>query len=120
MTEPRLGRPESGCRRGRAFEVVLLDPPTFSRSKASGAFRVEKDYTKLVATALPLLKTDGVLFCSTNAAGWPPEKFLAAVEGAVAGAKRKILCRHYVPQPPDFPISRSEPAYLKTVWIRVR
>jgi len=24
-----------------------------------------------------------------------------------------------VPQPPDFPISREEPAYLKTVWVKV-
>jgi hypothetical protein len=24
-----------------------------------------------------------------------------------------------VPQPPDFPISREEPAYLKTFWVRV-
>jgi len=24
-----------------------------------------------------------------------------------------------VPQPPDFPVSRAEPAYLKTVWLRI-
>ena len=36
-----------------------------------------------------------------------------------AAAQRKIVQQHYVPQPPDFPISRAEPAYLKTVWLRV-
>jgi hypothetical protein len=41
------------------------------------------------------------------------------VDAAVHGAQRKILQRHYVPQPPDFPISRAEPAYLKTVWMRI-
>jgi hypothetical protein len=30
-----------------------------------------------------------------------------------------VRAEHYVPQPPDFPVSREEPAYLKTVWIRV-
>ena len=43
----------------------------------------EKDYGKLVAAAVPLVKAGGVLFASTNAAGWPPEEFLRAVmEGA--------------------------------------
>ena len=81
-------------------------------------FQVEKDYGKLVKTALLLLKGGGVLFASTNAAAWPAEKFLGTVEAAVRATNRKILQRHYVPQPPDFPISRSEPAYLKTVWLR--
>jgi hypothetical protein len=30
-----------------------------------------------------------------------------------------VVLEHYVPQPPDFPVSREEPAYLKTVWMRV-
>ena len=60
-----------------------------------------------------------MLLASTNAADWPPEKFLADVEAAVRQSRRKILQRHYVPQPPDFPVSRAEPAYLKTVWLRI-
>ncbi|MEY2428622.1 MAG: rRNA (cytosine1962-C5)-methyltransferase [Verrucomicrobiota bacterium] len=107
------------ARKNRLFDVVLLDPPTFSQSKEHGVFRVEKDYGKLVSTALPLVKLGGVLFASTNAADWPPEKFLNSIEEAVRTAKRKILQTHYVPQPPDFPVSRPEPAYLKTVWMRI-
>ncbi len=103
----------------RAFDVILLDPPTFSRSKEFGAFQVEKDFGKLVKAALPLLKTHGVLFASSNAATWPAEKFLAGVRNAIASAKRKIVQEKYFPQPPDFPISRAEPGYLKTVWMRV-
>jgi len=107
------------ARKGRMFDVVLLDPPTFSQSKASGVFRAEKDYGRLVAAALPVLRPGGVLFCSSNAADWPPEKFLATIQTAVQTARRKITQQHYVPQPPDFPISHAEPAYLKTVWLRV-
>ena len=103
----------------RRFDLVLLDPPTFSQSKPSGVFRAEKDYGRLVAAALPLLRSAGVLFASTNAANWPPEEFLAAVEGPIRAAGRRVLKRHYVPQPPDFPVSRAEPAYLKTVWLRL-
>ncbi len=107
------------AKKGRAFDAVVLDPPTFSQSKESGVFRAEKDYATLVAAALPLVKAGGILFAATNAAGWPPEEFLADVETAIHQAQRKILQRHYFPQPPDFPVSRGEPAYLKTFWLRV-
>jgi 23S rRNA G2069 N7-methylase RlmK/C1962 C5-methylase RlmI len=52
-------------------------------------------------------------------AEWGPEEFLKTIENAILSSKRKILQRHYFPQPPDFPISRAEPAYVKTVWLRV-
>jgi 23S rRNA (cytosine1962-C5)-methyltransferase len=107
------------AKKGRAFDAVVLDPPTFSQSKEHGTFRAEKDYGRLVTAALPLVKPGGILFASTNAADWPPENFLADVDAAARAAKRKILQRHYVPQPPDFPVSRAEPAYLKTVWLRI-
>ena len=107
------------AKKDRTFDAVVLDPPTFSQSKEHGAFRAEKDYGRLVTAALPLLRPGGVLLASTNAANWPPEDFLATVAAAIRGAGRKILQQHYVPQPPDFPISRQEPAYLKTMWLRV-
>ena len=107
------------AKKQRLFDVVLLDPPTFSQSKESGIFRAEKDFSKLIAQALPLLKRQGVLFASTNAADWAPEDFLKTIESAIGKSKRKMLKRQYFPQPPDFPISRAEPAYLKTVWLRI-
>ena len=107
------------AKKGRTFDAVVLDPPTFSQSKEHGVFRAEKDYAKLVTAALPLVKPGGILFAATNAADWPPEAFLADVETAVRPSRRKILQRHYFPQPPDFPVSRGEPAYLKTLWLRI-
>jgi len=107
------------AKKGRTFDCVVLDPPTFSQSKEHGAFRVEKDWGRLMTAALPLIKPGGVLLASTNAADWPPEIFLVDTERAIHEARRKILQLHYFPQPPDFPISRAEPAYLKTVWLRI-
>lgn len=107
------------ARKGRRFDVVLVDPPTFSRSKVSGVFRVRSDYGRLLLAALRVLKPGGVLFASTNAVGWGAEDFLRTVHGAVREAGRGIVQEHYAPQPPDFPVSRGEPAHLKTVWLRV-
>ncbi len=107
------------AKKGRQFDVVLLDPPTFSTSKQSGAFRAGTDFGQLVAAALPLLKPAGLVFASTNAAGLEPERFLETLRRAIETGGRRIAQQHYVPQPPDFPISRAEPAYLKTVWLRL-
>lgn len=105
------------AKKKRLFDLIILDPPTFSRSKESGVFQAEKDYGALAVAALPLLKRGGILFASTNAAEFPPKDFLENLTRAISG--RRVLQRHYAPQPPDFPISRDEPAYLKTVWLRI-
>jgi len=107
------------AKKGRVYDLVVLDPPTFSQSKESGVFRVEKHFGDLVKAVLPVLKPGGTLLASTNAAEWPPEKFLEAVAAAISAGKRKIQQEHFIPQPPDFPVSRGEPAYLKTIWIKV-
>jgi 23S rRNA (cytosine1962-C5)-methyltransferase len=107
------------ARKGRAFDAVLLDPPTFSRSREHGDFRAEHDYGRLVAAALGVLRPGGLLFASTNAACYGPERFLADIRAAVVAAGRRVGREHYAPQPPDHPVSRDEPAHLKTVWMRV-
>jgi 23S rRNA (cytosine1962-C5)-methyltransferase len=106
------------AKKRRQFDLIILDPPTFSQSKESGVFRAEKDFGRLVTAALPLLKPDGVLFASTNAAGLAPEEFLAEISSAIDKAGRRVVQEFYAPQPPDFPVSRAEPAYLKTCWLR--
>jgi 23S rRNA (cytosine1962-C5)-methyltransferase len=107
------------ARKERSFDLILLDPPTFSQSKESGLFRAERDYPRLIASTLPVLAPGGVLFVSTNAADWRPEAFLADIKQAVREGGKEIVRLQYVPQPPDFPVSRAEPAYLKTAWLQI-
>ncbi|HPC59720.1 MAG TPA: pseudouridine synthase [Verrucomicrobiota bacterium] len=106
-------------KKGRRFDLVLLDPPTFSQSKQSGVFRAARDYGRLVRSAAALLRPGGILFASSNAAGWAPEDFQKTVLSALSAAGWAARQSHYVPQPPDFPISREEPAYLKTLWLKL-
>ncbi|MBK9140306.1 MAG: class I SAM-dependent methyltransferase [Verrucomicrobia bacterium] len=107
------------AKKGRQFDAVLLDPPTYSTSKEGGRWQAERDYGRLVSAALPLVKPGGVLFSSTNAGRVTPADFVSIVHQAVAASRRAVLREHYVPQPPDFPISRAEPAHLKTLWLRL-
>ena len=108
------------ARKGRRFDLVVIDPPTFSHSKESGIFRAETDYGKLVALALNLLAAGGVLLASTNTVRLRPEDWLAQVRSAVTASGRRIEAEHCPQQPPDFPTSRDEPAYLKSAWLRIR
>ncbi|MGZ8938818.1 MAG: pseudouridine synthase [Limisphaerales bacterium] len=110
---PRLAK------KGRQFDLIILDPPTFSHSKTTGIFQAERHYGKLVTAVLPLLRSGGILFASTNAYKLEAETFIAQIHKAAAAARRPIQQEHYAPQPPDFPITREEPAYLKTVWLRL-
>jgi 23S rRNA (cytosine1962-C5)-methyltransferase len=107
------------AKKQRLFDLVLLDPPTFSQSKESGVFRVERDFAKLIHLAASLIKPGGRLFASSNAATWPPEDFLKSIAQGLESAGRTVSKQEYFPQPPDFPISKEEPAYLKTVWMRL-
>ena len=107
------------AKKGRFFHAVLLDPPTFSQSREHGVFRAETHYPALVAAAARVVHPGGVLFASTNAARLDPERFLADVRQGLVAADRTYGTPLFVPQPPDFPTSRDEPGYLKTVWIPV-
>ncbi|MCX6909829.1 MAG: class I SAM-dependent methyltransferase [Verrucomicrobia bacterium] len=100
------------AKKGRSFDVVLLDPPTFSTVKKGRPFSAEKDYAKLVALAEPLVKAGGTLFCSTNARSLSPQRFMDAVQRGTPRARRM----EFATQPFDFRVAVGEKPYLKTVW----
>ena len=107
------------ARKGRRFDLLMVDPPTFSRSREHGDFRAEKDYAHLAELATRLAATGAILFFSTNAARLAPADFLGMVRSGLGNAGKVVRAEHYAPQPPDFPVTRDQPAYLKTVWLRL-
>jgi 23S rRNA (cytosine1962-C5)-methyltransferase len=106
------------ARRRCSYDVVLLDPPTFSQSRQSGVFRAESGYGDLVRAAAGVLRPGGVLFASSNAARVDPQAFTGIVRERLGLAGFTVERELFVPQPPDFPSNREEPGYLKTVWMR--
>jgi 23S rRNA (cytosine1962-C5)-methyltransferase len=52
---------------GLKYDIIVIDPPTISRSKKmSGMFNIQIDYIFLITKALNLLSKEGVIFFSTN------------------------------------------------------
>ncbi|MBL0153211.1 MAG: class I SAM-dependent methyltransferase [Chitinophagaceae bacterium] len=57
------------------FDLVVLDPPTFSNSKKMNEFLdIQRDHVRLVNQVLQTMKPGGVLYFSTNARKFIPEK----------------------------------------------
>ncbi|ADI37844.1 Ribosomal RNA large subunit methyltransferase L [Waddlia chondrophila 2032/99] len=58
---------EEEVRSNNRYDVIVIDPPTISRSKKMGKmFDVQKDYTFLMTMGLKLLSKEGVILFSTN------------------------------------------------------
>jgi 23S rRNA (cytosine1962-C5)-methyltransferase len=50
-----------------SFDIVVMDPPTFSNSKRMGDFLdIQRDHVELINECMRLLRPEGVLFFSTN------------------------------------------------------
>ncbi|GAA5477209.1 class I SAM-dependent rRNA methyltransferase [Haloferula helveola] len=97
------------AKQGRKFDSIVLDPPTFSRDKDGKVFRVEKDYTRLVALAAACLEKGGRLLACTNCRQLTDRAFESQVR---AGFDRPVRIESS-PMPPDF----TAPPYLKSLWV---
>jgi 23S rRNA (cytosine1962-C5)-methyltransferase len=107
---------EKMASRGRRFDIVICDPPTFSHGPA-GQFSVAKDLGALAATCLSVLEPGGLLvFCTNSTKVSAPEVDRALGDGsALAGADLRVISR--IPLPPDYVVAPGFPEgnYLKIV-----
>ena len=104
------------AKRNQQWDLVLLDPPTFSTTKGGRRFQAERDYSALAALAMPLVARGGMLFCSTNQRTLSPEHFELAIRDAVHATGREIKAQEFETLPFDYRLADGEWAYLKTVW----
>ena len=107
------------AKRGEQYDLVILDPPTFSRSKVSGLFQAKRDYGRLAGSASALVRKNGMLLACCNAGSLAPSDFKADVRRGIRDAGRKIVQNFQAMQPLDFPVGENEPAYLKVSWMRL-
>ncbi len=108
------------ARKGLKFDVVVLDPPSFARTKKM-TFSTAKDYPKLVKDALAITNDGGVIIASTNNASFNMKKFKTFIDMAFkdTNTKYRILEEHQLPE--DFTVPHNFPEfnYLKVVIIQV-
>lgn len=101
-------------RQGRRFDIIILDPPTFARSKKpKRVFTIADHLGPLIAEALGVLDRDGVMLISTNARAVSVGFLRAAVEQTAAGRPFRILA---VPRPP--PDCAADRQHSKSVLVQ--
>lgn len=106
---PRLAR------KGEKFDVIILDPPTFSRTKAGRPFQVEEDFEKLLLLALEVAERDAHILLSTNCTTIN-DTGLQVMGRFCLKAARRAGNFHSEPPLPDYPHGTG----ARTVWLTLR
>lgn len=103
-------------RQGREFDVILMDPPSFSTT-AKSRFTTRGGTSDLVALALALLPVGGLLITSSNHQKVDLAEYLKELRRGSLQAGCNLTVLQTLGQPEDFPFSVSCPEgrYLKYV-----
>jgi 23S rRNA (cytosine1962-C5)-methyltransferase len=88
-------------KKSQSYDVVILDPPSFSRSKGA-IFTFDEDYFKLVGKCLKVLRPGGRFYALTNYGGITPEAFRQSLKDALDAAGYGDAAIHRLALPDDF------------------
>lgn len=101
------------------FDIVILDPPSFARSKKM-VFSAEKDYKNLLKEAIAITKDQGILVASTNSSSFNMNKFKSFIDQAFKETNRTYQLVDEFSLPKDFKSIKAFPEgnYLKVVFIK--
>lgn len=102
--------------RGECFDLVLMDPPSFSTTSKS-RFTTRQGTAELVAAALPLLPPGGLLITSSNHQKVDLADYLKELRrGALqTGCELRVIQSLGQPEDFPFPVTFPEGRYLKYV-----
>jgi 23S rRNA (cytosine1962-C5)-methyltransferase len=103
------------ARRGEKFDMIILDPPTFSRTRHGKAFHVENDFEEVLFDALGVAERDARILLSTNCTTLR-ERGLESMARYCLKATRRAGTLHRPPPPADFPPGSA----ASTVWLTLR
>jgi len=106
---PRLAR------KGEKFDMIILDPPTFSRSPGGKTFHVENDFEKLLVSAIELVERDGRVLVSTNCLALREHALEVMGRYGLKTARRPGTF-HRQPPLPDFPLGGG----ASSIWVILR
>ena len=106
---PRLAR------KGEKFDLIVLDPPTFSRSHRGKMFKVQSNFETLLGEALEVADRDARILLSTNCAALN-RRALEVMARFCLKASRRAGTFHSEPGPRDFrPASAAH-----SIWLTLR
>ncbi|ADN09330.1 class I SAM-dependent rRNA methyltransferase [Sulfurimonas autotrophica] len=101
------------------FDMVVVDPPSFARSKKH-TFSASKDYVKLLKEVIQITNSGGIIVASTNAANFSMMTFRGFIDKAFKELKIKYKVQESYSLPKDFRVAEKfkESDYLKVVFVQ--
>jgi 23S rRNA (cytosine1962-C5)-methyltransferase len=103
------------ARKGEKFDLIVLDPPTFSRSHRGKTFKVQSNFESLLGEALEVADRNARILLSTNCATLN-ERALEVMARFCLKTSRRAGTFHSEPRPRDFPPSSA----ANTIWLTLR
>ncbi len=101
-------------RQNKMFDIILMDPPSFSTTNNS-RFTTRGGTSDIVAAALPLLSNGGLLIASSNHQKIDLADYLKELRrGALqAGSELRVVSLYGQPEDFPYPVTFPEGRYLK-------
>jgi 23S rRNA (cytosine1962-C5)-methyltransferase len=87
---------------GKSYDLIILDPPSFSRNQKGKVFSVKKDLEILVSQSYELLNRSGTLFVSSNLAVWTSDQVKRICQSVAAENGLKVEWQKLPEEPKDF------------------
>jgi 23S rRNA (cytosine1962-C5)-methyltransferase len=103
------------ARKREKFDMIILDPPTFSRSRRGKAFQVERDFEALLLAALEVAERDARILLSTNCTDLDAQG-LELMARFCLKTTRRAGAYQQEPALPDVPANTG----ARTVWLTLR
>ncbi len=105
---------------GEVFDVVILDPPAFTKSRNS-VKNAMKGYREINLRALKLIRDGGYLVTCSCSHFMTPDLFTTVIGQAAKDTRKRLRQIEYRTQSPDHPIlwSADESSYLKLYIFQV-
>ena len=101
------------------FDLVVLDPPSFARSKKH-TFSASRDYVNLLKEAIAITNKGGIIVASTNSANFGMMTFSDFIKKAFKDLNGRYEIKERFSLPKDFRVLKKfqEGNYLKVVFIK--
>jgi 23S rRNA (cytosine1962-C5)-methyltransferase len=105
---------------GEKFDLVVLDPPSFTRSKKAVA-AAKRGYVDVNRRALRVLSRGGILASASCSHHITDETFMECLQEAAIGVDRSLRLLEWRSQAPDHPVlpAMPETRYLKFALLQV-
>ncbi|MBT2634069.1 class I SAM-dependent rRNA methyltransferase [Pseudomonas sp. ISL-88] len=107
------------AKKGLQFDLIILDPPSFARTKKR-TFSAAKDYKNLLKETIAITAKKGIIAASTNSSAFNMRKFKGFIDAAFKETNERYTILEEFTLPEDFKTipAFKEGNYLKVVFLQ--